>query len=182
MGLVESFAEPGEPRPPASRFSLGMFATRLQRHARDRSMSPSAHRWSASRRKAYRCRGSSRSCSPIGARASMAWTMARCAARRRACSPPGRPTGRARYSARVGWKRPACSPGPASRRSSEAAQAGEDGADALHILRPAQLLARAGEETERQDRARARDGQRAEDRAELLFQASAAPAWSSNFA
>ena len=40
----------------------------------------------------------------------------------------------------------------------EAAQGGEDGSDALLIRRPTQLLARADEQRERQDRPRARDG------------------------
>ena len=48
----------------------------------------------------------------------------------------------------------------------EAAQVGEDVADILHPLRPAQRLARVGEQRERQDRARTRDGQRTEHRTE----------------
>ena len=51
----------------------------------------------------------------------------------------------------------------------EATQAGEHIADVLHALGPAQRLARVGEQGERQDRARPRDGQWAEHRAELLF-------------
>ena len=62
----------------------------------------------------------------------------------------------------------------------EAAQAGEDVADTLHILRPAQLLARAT--SNRSGRPGLAMASGPSTGRNFCLQASAAPAWSSNFA